>query len=399
VLLPTADHDTLRRAFPVWIARMRERRTLSRMRRPLTSLDDLRDAARRRLPRPVFDYVDGGADDERTMQANRDAFARWSLRPRVGVDVSQRDQSVELLGTCLPSPVVLAPTALNRLLHPDGELAVARAASEFGTMFAVSTSASVAIEEIAAVAKAPLWFQLYMAGREETSTTLERVAEAGVDTLCLTLDTPVQGFRRRDVRNFLTFPPKLGGATWTAFASRPVWSFRYLTAEPVTFPNMSHLHDRRSSLNPSITWRKVSWLRGQWSGQLVVKGITRGEDAQRALLAGVDAIVVSNHGGRQLDDGIGTLDCLTDVVDAVAGRAPVLLDGGVRRGTDVLKAVALGARAVLVGRPYCYALAVGGEGGVLAALELLRDEVDRALALVGCANVTDLDRSFLTATP
>jgi L-lactate dehydrogenase (cytochrome) len=369
------------------------------VRRPVTSLDDFRDLARRRLPRPVFDYLDGGADDERTVQANRDAFARVVLRPRVGVDVSRRDQSTDVLGTCVNSPVLLAPTALNRLLHPDGELAVARAASTFGTVFAVSTSASVAVEDIAGASTMPVWFQLYMANRDATSGTLRRVAAAGVDVVCLTLDTPVQGFRRRDVRNFLTFPPRLGPTTWRAFLSRPLWSWRYLRAEPVTFPNMTHLRERRSSLNPSVSWRKVAWLRGQWKGKLVVKGVTRGDDARRALLAGADGIIVSNHGGRQLDDGIGTLDCLTDVVDAVDGRAPVLLDGGVRRGTDVVKAIALGARAVLVGRPYCCGLAARGEAGVAEVLELLRAEIDRALALVGAARVADLDTTFVGAAP
>jgi isopentenyl diphosphate isomerase/L-lactate dehydrogenase-like FMN-dependent dehydrogenase len=369
------------------------------VRRPLTSLDDLRDAARRRLPRPVFDYLDGGADDERTIRANRDAFARVVLRPRVGVDVSRRDQTVELFGACLASPVLLAPTALNRLVHPDGELAVARAASAFGTVFALSTSASIAVEEVARETAMPLWFQLYMAGRDATSETLRRVEAAGVDVLCLTLDTPVQGYRRRDVRNFLTFPPRLERATWRAFLSRPLWSWRYLQSEPVAFPNMTHLRDRRSSLNPSVSWRKVAWLRGQWKGRLVVKGVTRGDDARRALLAGADGIVVSNHGGRQLDDGMGTLDCLDEVVAAVDDRAPVLLDGGVRRGTDVVKALALGARAVLVGRPYCYALAARGEAGVGQMLEMLRTEIDRALALVGAPRVADLDTTFVAPAP
>jgi isopentenyl diphosphate isomerase/L-lactate dehydrogenase-like FMN-dependent dehydrogenase len=367
---------------------------------PWIGPDELRAMAREILPLPIFDYIDSGAESERTVAANRAAFESVQLRPRVLVDVSTREQSTTVLGVPVTSPVLLAPTGQHRIYHPDGEIGTARAAARFGTIAAMSTAASTGIgDTAAAVPDADLWFQFYMpADRAGAEVMLDAAAAAGVGAVCLTVDTPVPGFRERDVRNRMSFPPNVvaDDAVW---ADRPTWTAAYLAGPPSVQPNTAHLESVTSVMNPALAWRDLEWLRGRWPGSLVVKAVTRGDDAARAAECGVDGIVVSNHGGRQLDTMPGTLECLPEVVAAVPPEVEVYLDGGVRRAVDVVKALALGARAVLIGRPYCFALAVGGSDAVLALLEQFRADIDRTLAILGCPRASDLDESFLRLPP
>jgi isopentenyl diphosphate isomerase/L-lactate dehydrogenase-like FMN-dependent dehydrogenase len=367
---------------------------------PWVGPDELREMARAVLPEPIFDYIDNGAESEATVAANRRAFERVQLRPRVLVDVSSPSQATTVLGVPVTSPVLLAPTGLHRMYHPDGEIGTARAAADFGTIAAMSTAASTGICETAkAVPDAALWFQLYMpADREAAARMVDDAEDAGVRALCLTVDTPALGFRERDVRNRMSFPPDVvpDDPIWSA---RPAWTAAYLAGPPATRPNTVHLRDPSDVVNPSLTWRDVEWLRARWEAPLVLKAVTRGDDARIAAECGVDGIVVSNHGGRQLDTLPGTLECLPEVVATVPSTVEVYLDGGVRRGLDVVKALALGARAVLIGRPYCFALAVGGSAAVLALLRQLATDVDRTLALLGCPATAQLDESFLRIPP
>jgi isopentenyl diphosphate isomerase/L-lactate dehydrogenase-like FMN-dependent dehydrogenase len=363
---------------------------------PWVGPDELRELARAVLPEPIFDYVDSGAESEQSVRANRAAFEQVRFRPRVLVDVSTRVQATTVLGVPVTSPVLLAPTGQHRLYHPDGEIGSARAATAFGTIAAVSTAASTSVGDVAAaVPDAHLWFQFYMpADRDAAAHMVDAAEAAGVDALCLTVDTPTTGFRERDVRNRMSFPPNVV-ADEPVWAARPAWTAAYLAGPPSSQPNVAHLPRTTDMMNPTLTWADLEWLRERWDGSLVVKAVTRGDDARRAAGCGVDAIIVSNHGGRQLDTLPGTLECLPEVVAAVPATVEVLLDGGVRRGSDVVKALALGARAVLIGRPYCYALAVGGTDAVLALLHQFAADVDRTLSLLGCPSVHELDESFL----
>ncbi|TMK54803.1 MAG: alpha-hydroxy-acid oxidizing protein [Actinobacteria bacterium] len=354
------------------------------------SVDDARLLAHRRLPQPIFDYLEGGGGAERTVAANRAALERVAFVPRVAVDVSQRDLATSVFGTDLALPVVLAPTTLNRLFHPDGELAAARAAAAVGTVIVLSTSASVAVEDVASAG--PTWFQLYLGTRDGAEPLLTRVEKAGVQVLVLTVDVPMQARRDRDLRNALVYPPpRRTYASWT-YLRHPGWTARALSSPPIGYPNMAGL-PARSGLNPALQWDDVQWLARRWPGPLVVKGISHADDARRAIDCGAAGIIVSNHGGRQLDGAVGTLDALPFVIDAVGGAVPVLFDGGIRRGGDVVAALALGATACLIGRAYCYGLAVAGEQGVAAVLEILRDEIDRTLALLGRTKIAELDES------
>lgn len=349
----------------------------------LTNLLELEERAREALEPASYDYIAGGAEDEASLRRNRGAFDRWALRPRVLVDVSQRDLTTTVLGTEVSLPVLVAPTAFHRLVHEDGEAATARGAQAAGTLMVLSTLSTCPLEDVAAVGNGPRWFQLYVyRDRAVTEDLVARAEGAGYRALCVTVDTPLGGRRERDERNAFTLPE---GVTLGHFTD----------GEPRTLPGAeagtSGLATYWSAmLDPSLTWDVVDWLRERTSLPLVLKGIMTREDATRAVQAGVEGVVVSNHGGRQLDHTLGTLDALPEVVEAVAGRTEVYVDGGVRRGTDVLKALALGARAVLVGRPLLWALALGGAEGVQAALEHLRRELDVALALVGCPRVADV---------
>jgi 4-hydroxymandelate oxidase len=354
----------------------------------LLNLDEYESAARDRLPQMVFDYYAGGADDEVTMNDNRRAWQAWRLRPRMLVDVRQRDLSTTVLGTRVSLPVLTAPCAFNALAHPEGECAVARAVTAAGTIQVVSTAATFSIEEVAEAAPEGLrWFQLYCYGdRDVTRSLVERAAAAGYRAICLTVDAPFVGRRERDLRNRFGLPEGL----------------RWKNLEPAGFDHMD-IPERGSALvkyiadiwDAGLDWQAVEWLRSISPLPLVIKGLLTAEDAGRAVDCGAAGVVVSNHGGRQLDGTLATGDALPEVVDAIRGRAEVLVDGGIRRGSDVLKALALGAKAVLVGRPYLWGLAVAGQAGVTQVLELLRAEIDLDLALAGRPSVRDIDGTLV----
>jgi 4-hydroxymandelate oxidase len=353
----------------------------------LTRLDDLEPLARQRMELPAFDYYAGGAGNEWTLAENRRAFDRWVLRPRYLVDVSTLDTATTVLGEPMPFPVILAPTAFHRLADPEGELATARAAASVGTTMCVSTSTTAPIEDIAATG-VPRWFQLYVHADHGIAREVIRLAvAAGCSAIVLTVDLPHMGLRERDVKNDV--------AAWVPADVR-----MELVARAGAIANPGSTFDPNGlSFDPSLTWRDLGWVRELSGLPLVVKGVMTAEDAALAVEHGVSAIVVSNHGGRQLDGVAGTLDVLPEVVEAVGGAAEVLMDGGVRRGTDVVKALALGARAVMIGRPYLWGLAVAGERGVRWTLETLRSEVELAMALTGAASVGAIVPAMVAPAP
>jgi 4-hydroxymandelate oxidase len=343
--------------------------------------------ARQQMDRAAYDYFAGGADDELTLVENRLAFQRIALRPRVLVDVSTVRPATTLLGEPLRFPVLLAPTALNRLGHPDGEVAAARAAAAAGTVMVLSTTASASIEEVADASDGTLWFQLYVyRDRSVTRDLVHRAEARGYRALVVTVDMPRMGRRERDLRNHLTLPADITMRNLEV-SGRPD-AARW----PPGSSFLEYVHDL---LDPSLTWDGIGWLRSMTALPILIKGVLSPADAERAMANGADGLVVSNHGGRQLDGALATIDALPEVVEAVGGRAPILLDGGIRRGTDVLKALALGARAVLIGRPYLWALAADGERGVRRVLDLLRGELELAMALAGCPEIALIDRSLI----
>jgi lactate 2-monooxygenase len=353
--------------------------------------------AREKLDAGAFDYIAGGAGGEATVRANREAFDRRRLRPRMLTGNTERDLSVEVLGTRSPAPFLLAPVGVLSIAHPDGELAVARAAAALGIPFCLSTAASSSIEEIAeATGDAPRWFQLYwISDREIVASLLGRAQAAGYSAVVVTLDTPILGWRPRDLRK--AYLPFITGQGCAQFFSDPVFRSKLakppeedlLTAAATMLATFPHL---------SLTWDDIAWLRELSELPLLVKGVLTAEDARLALDAGVDGIVVSNHGGRQVDGAIAALDALVEVRDAVGDDATVLMDGGIRHGADVVKAMALGADAVLVGRPYAYGLAVGGQEGVEQVLQHLWADTDITMALAGLSSVSDLSGSVLAET-
>ena len=390
--------------------RRRARTPQERLRAHAVNIDDLRRLALRRLPRGVFNYIDGGAEDEVTLRANSDAFRRWNFAPRVLEDVSQVDTSVTLLGRRMPFPLVLAPTGFARMADPEGELAVARAAARAGVPFSLSTVATRSIEEVAAAADdVTLWFQLYvLRDRGMVRELVQRADAAGYQALMPTVDIPVPGRRERDVRSGFTLPPQLGPGTIVDGIRHPGWTWRFIRSDPIVFSNVGAgaagdgstpvaLSSLINTLfDPAFTWRDLAWLREIWEGALVVKGIQTVADARLAADLGCDAIVLSNHGGRQLDGAPPILDLVAPVVDAVGSRVAVICDGGVRRGGDIVKALALGARACMAGRAYLYGLGAGGEAGVDYAIDLLAEETARTMALLGCRTVAQLGRAYLT---
>ncbi len=349
-------------------------------------VQDLEALARERLRAMDFDYIAGGAWDERTLAANRSAFSRWVLRPRVLVDVEELDISATVLGERLPFPILVAPTAFHRLAHPEGEVASARGAAEAGAVFTMSTAATSSVEDVAAVA-GRRWFQLYVhRDRRVAEDLLRRASDAGFTALVVTADLPYLGVRERDDRNAFELPDE--------------FDMRALATSFATVTGASG--DERFvdlDFDPTLSWKDVAWLRSLWPGFLLVKGILTAEDAGLAVQHGVDGIVVSNHGGRQLDGAVASLDALPEVVEAAGGAAEVLLDGGVRRGTDVLTALALGARGVMIGRPVLWGLAVGGARGVRWVLERLRDELALSMALCGVTSVADIGRELVGPAP
>ena len=376
------------------------------------SVNDLRDTARRRLPRGVFDYIEGAAEDERSAERNVTGFEQLGFRPRVLREVGETDCTTTLLGRPLPMPLVLSPTGFGRVAHSQGELAVARAAARAGLPYALSTLSTRSIEEVTAVSSGPRWFQVYAwRDRGLVGEMVERAAAAGYEALLLTVDTPVFGRRERDVRSGFTLPPQLGPETLLDGILHPGWTWDFLRSEPIVFSNVVGrevgdgstpvtLADYiNTQFDPNLGWGDVEWLRGIWDGPLVLKGIQSVADARLAADAGVQAIALSNHGGRQLDHAPSPVELVAPVCDAVGDRLEVLCDGGVRRGGDILKALALGARACMIGRPYLYALAVAGEAGVDWVLEHFRAALRRDLALLGCARLSDLSPDFVERRP
>jgi L-lactate dehydrogenase (cytochrome) len=374
------------------------------------SIGDLRQRARRRLPRSLFDLIDGGADDEVALSRNREAFNTVALVPRVLVDVSEVDISTTVLGQRIELPFILAPTGQTRAFHPEGERAVARAAWRAGTVYSLSTMSSTSIEDVAAASSGPKWFQLYVhRDRKLMKELIERARSAGYDALCLTTDVAVMGNRERDVRNGMAIPPTLGIREIFDAAWRVSWWWNFLRSDPPGMPNVrvrdsgsgefrAQLRGLKGVLDPAVTWADLEWMLSAWGGPFAIKGIQHPDDAAQAVRLGVGAVVVSNHGGRQLDQVAGTFSSLASVVDRVGADADVVLDGGIRRGTDVLKALAVGATCCMVGRPYLYGLAAGGERGVDRMFEILRTEITRGLMLVGCASVKQLSRDLLSGT-
>ncbi|WP_420125960.1 alpha-hydroxy acid oxidase [Longimicrobium sp.] len=355
------------------------------------SCEALEPAARAVLSEAAYHYYAGGADDETTLRANRAAFERFYLRPRVLRDVSEVDTSVELLGERLSMPILLAPTAFQRLAHAEGEKASARAARAAGTLMVASTLSTTPIEEVAAAAPGPLWFQLYVfRQRDITRALVERAEAAGCTAICLTVTVPVQGNRERDTRTGFRLPPELEMANFAGLRQ---------AAFPDDAAGSGLAAFIGREFDPTLTWGAVEWLRSITRLPIVLKGIVTPEDAALAVEHGADAVIVSNHGGRQLDCAEPTLLALPRVAQAVAGRIPVLMDGGIRRGTDVAKALALGARAVLVGRPVLWGLAVDGQAGVERVLDMLGGELRRTLALLGRPSVRALDASAITEIP
>jgi isopentenyl diphosphate isomerase/L-lactate dehydrogenase-like FMN-dependent dehydrogenase len=375
----------------------------------VVNIADLRKIAERRVPRAVFDYLDGGAEGEVTLRENCRAFEDITFRPRHAVAVKECDLRTKVLGNEISFPVMLAPVGYSRLMHPDGEVAAARAAGEAGTGYILSTISGHKMEDVKAGTKGFAWYQLYLVGgREVAEGAIERARKAGFSALVITIDTPVAGMRERDPRNGMA--ELMAGSVFSKLPflpellAHPGWLASFVLdggvpkLENVVVPGQGGMPmtDVGKALRKSVvTWEDIRWIRESWTGPMVIKGILSGDDARRAVDSGAAAISVSNHGGRQLDGVAASIRALPEVVAAVNGQVEVLMDGGVRRGSDIVKAVCLGARVVLIGRAYAYGLAAAGGAGVTRALEILREDVDRTLHLLGCASVAQLDLSYV----
>lgn len=376
----------------------------------VVNVADLRLAAKKRLPRAVFDYIDGGADAEWTLRENSRVFDDVLLRPRSAVATKSCDIGTSVLGAEIDLPVILAPVGSSRMFYPRGEEVAARVAGEAGTIYTLSTLSGCAVRDVKAATRGPVWYQLYIiGGRDVACAAIERAKECGCTALVVTIDTPVAGMRERDVRNGVK--ELVSGAPFTMlphipqFLARPRWLASYLgDGGLMSFPNIElkdgpmPYADVGAALEAAmVSWDDFTWIREVWQGPIIAKGVHTADDARRAIDHGAAAVVVSNHGGRQLDGVAPTLRVLPEVIAAVDGRIEVLLDGGIRRGSDVVKALCLGARAVLIGRAYAYGLGAAGAAGVTRAIDILRTDITRTMKLLGCASVLDLDRSFVEA--
>ena len=373
------------------------------------NIDDLREMARRRVPRIVFNYIDGGAESEFTLRENCRIFEDVAFRPRQAVPAPTLDLSTRVLGTHLSMPVLLAPVGYCRVMHPDGEPAAPRAAGKAGTAAILSTVSGHSLEDVKAASNGPVWFQLYLTGgRAAAENAIHRAQAAGYTALVITIDTSVIGLRERESRDGME--QMLRGNLWSRIPfipqvfARPRWLVRFLLDGGLPdMPNIVtpdrgvlRVRDAHTAIKrTAFYWEDISWIRELWKGPLVIKGVLTTEDARKAIDSGVQGIVVSNHGGRQLDFAPPTLRVLPEIVAAVNGQAEILLDSGIRRGTDIIKAICLGARAVLCGRAYVYGLAAAGEAGVTRALQILRADLERNLRLLGCSSVKDLDGSYV----
>jgi len=372
------------------------------------NFEDFRKLAKKKLPSPIFHYIDGGADDEVTLNRNTSSFNDYDLVPSVLNDVSNIDMSTTILGEKIDFPLFPAATAMHRLYHHEGERASAKAAEKMGTIFGTSTMGTVSIEEIAKVNKGPKLFQLYIhKDRGLTDNLLERCKKAGFGSMCLTVDTVVAGNRERDRRTGFTTPPKLTLGSLLSFALHPGWTINNLAREKFKLANIIHMTEKGSSIDksvidyineqfdPAMNWKDAEYCVKKWNGPFALKGVMSVEDAKKAIDIGCTAVMISNHGGRQLDGSRAPFDQLAEIVDAVGDKIEVILDGGVRRGTHVLKALSLGAKACSFGKGYLFALAAGGQKGVEKILENMKTEINRDMKLMGCKNVGELNRSKL----
>tara|TARA_B100000959_G_scaffold80427_1_gene85718 strand:- start:509 stop:1657 length:1149 start_codon:yes stop_codon:yes gene_type:complete len=372
------------------------------------NVEDFRKLAKKKLPSPIFHYIDGGSDDEITLKRNTESFNKCDLVPNVLTDVSKIDLSTTVLGQKIDFPLFLAATAMHRLYHHHGERATAKAAEKMGTIFGTSTMATTSIEEIGKLTKGPKLFQLYIhRDRGLTDNLIERCKTAGFNSMCLTVDTVVAGNRERDHRTGFSTPPKLTFASLLSFITHPQWTYNYLTSEKFKLANIIHMTDKGSNIDksvidyineqfdPAMNWKDAEYCVKKWGGPFALKGVMSVEDAKRAIDIGCTAIMISNHGGRQLDGSRAPFDQLAEIVDAVGDKIEVILDGGVRRGTHVLKALSLGAKACSFGKGYLFALSAAGEKGVEAILKKMKDEIKRDMILMGCRSVNDLNKSKL----
>lgn len=371
------------------------------------NLADLRRAAKWRVPAPMFHYMDGAADDEVTLARNESAFDELELLPRNLIDITHIDPATTVLGAPVSFPLLCSPTGMSRLFHWQGELAVARAAARAGTVYSLSTVGTHSIEEVAAECAGPKWFQIYVfKDRGLVTEFIARCRAAQYHALCLTIDLPLTGNRERDLRTGMTVPPALTLKSWLSFFLHPLWSLCHVTSEPFTLANVAHRvrtgQDVQtlqsyigSQFDRSVTWDDARLMVEQWNGPFAVKGILTADDARRAVEIGATAIIVSNHGGRQLDHVPAPIEVLPEIVAAVDGRAEVIVDGGIRRGTDIIKALALGAQACMTGRGYLFGLGAAGEAGVDRALSLLKAEFVRDMALLGVRNVKEITRDHV----
>jgi L-lactate dehydrogenase (cytochrome) len=373
----------------------------------ILSIEDLRVRARRRIPRAIFDYADGGSYQETTLKANAADLDAIQLRPRVMIDVSNIKLATTLAGAAAAMPLAIAPTGLCGLYHADGEILGARAAAAFGIPFCLSTMSICSIEDVRAASDQPFWFQQYlMRDRGFNQSLIERAIAARCSALVLTLDLQILAERRRDARNGLSIPPRLTLRNAWEVATKPVWALQVMFGKRHTFGNLvGHLGGAdgaatlaqwtHTQFDPTANWRDVEWVRSRWPGTLILKGVMDAEDARFALSAGADAVVVSNHGGRQLDGAPSSISVLPEIVAAIDGRCEVLFDGGIRSGQDLAKALALGARGGMIGKSFLFALAAGGQAGVRRALEIIRDELRVTLALTGTRDVASCGPQML----
>jgi L-lactate dehydrogenase (cytochrome) len=370
------------------------------------NVEDFRKLAKKKLPSPIFHYIDGGSDDEVTLKRNTESFNQCDLVPSVLTDVSNVDLSTTVLGQKIDFPLFLAATAMHRLYHHAGERATAKAAEKMKTIFGTSTMATTSIEEIGKLTNGPKLFQLYIhKDRGLTDNLIERCKKSGFNSMCLTVDTVVAGNRERDHRTGFSTPPRLTLESFLSFAAHPAWSLNYLFGRKFKLENIIHMTDKGSSIDksvidyineqfdPSMNWKDAEYCVKKWGGPFALKGVMSVEDAKKAIDIGCTAIMVSNHGGRQLDGSRAPLDQLAEIVDAVGDKIEVILDGGVRRGTHVLKALALGAKACSFGKGYLFALGAAGQKGVEAVLQKMHDEIRRDMILMGCRSVKELNRS------
>ena len=370
------------------------------------NIEDFKKLAKKNLPSPIFHYIDGGADDETTLRRNTESFAKCDLIPNILASVGEPDLSVNVFGHKIDMPLFLSPTAMQRLYHHDGDKASARAAEKFGTFYSMSTIATTSIEEVTSISKGPKLFQLYIHKDQSlTDNLIDRCKNAGFKGLCLTVDTVVAGNRERDHKSGFTTPPKLTLKSLLSFASHPKWTLNYLTHEKFKLANVSHFTKNGSSIakgvmeyieeqyDPAMSWKDAEYCIKRWNGPFALKGLMSVEDAKKAVDIGASAIMLSNHGGRQLDGSISPFDQLPAIVDAVGGKIEIIIDGGIRRGTHVLKALALGATACSFGKGFLFALGAGGQEGVEMVLHRMREEIRRDMILMGCKSIKDLNPS------